>query len=302
MKFDVSRIVPDRRFCVDGASYIGRPRSNTAMYITKKVEVLLSALDSVTECLIFAESGIVVPDVILERHAFHFSDKPQLSYARFAQQFADEREAEERKLEIRLAKGGYYLCEGSVIGADAVIEPGVFIGPDVRIGNNARILAGTVIRHTTIGDDFVANEFAVIGANGFTMAEDEEGNKIRIPTLGRVEIGNHVEIGAQNNVSCGSGGNTVIEDYVKLDALIHIGHDVHLRKNVEITAGVTVGGFTELGEHAYVGVNAVLRNRIRIGDNAVIGMGATVTKSVEANTTVAGNPARLFERQQKTGG
>ena len=95
----------------------------------------------------------------------------------------------------------------------------------------------------------------------------------------------------------GSGCDTIIDDYVKLDALVHVAHDDHLHKNVEITAGGIIGGFDELGEHAYVGINAVLRNRIQVGDNAFIGMGSTVTKSVEANMTVAGNPAKPFTKK-----
>ena len=200
-------------------------------------------------------------------------------------------------MKFNLTSGGYYVSEDVNIPDDAYIEPNCVIGPDVQIGKNARIFAGAIIRRTTIGNDFIANENSVIGANGFTMTEDEEGNKFRIPTLGRVIIGNHVEVGAHDNISCGSGGDTVIGDYVKIDALVHLGHDVSLQKNVEITAGGVIGGFGKLGEHSYVGINAVLRNRINVGENAVIGMGSVVTKLVEANITVAGNPARLFIKQ-----
>ena len=87
------------------------------------------------------------------------------------------------------------------------------------------------------------------------------------------------------------------EDYVKLDVLVHVGHDAHLYKNVEITACGIVGGFTELEERAYMGLNATTRNRIRLGKNCIIGMGATVTKSVDDNITVVGNPARPFEKK-----
>ncbi len=296
MRFDVSRIVKGKQFFVEGASYIGRPRSNTAMYISKKVESLLTALEAVTECLVFAEMGIDVSDSLNAKHAFFFSERPQYDYACFANQFAQEKDAEERKLKLTLTNGGYYLCEDSVIGENAYIEPGCFIGPDVQIGKNARILVGSVIRHATIGDDFLSNEYSVIGANGFTMAEDESGNKYRIPTLGRVIIGNHVEIGVHNNVSCGSGGDTVLEDNVKLDALIHVGHDVIMKRNVEVTAGATIGGFVEAGEGAYIGVGAVLRNRIALGDQCFIGMGSNVTKSVLAGHVVAGNPAKPFTK------
>ncbi len=298
MRLDFSSIEAEKYFDIVGISYIGAPKSNTAMYITKKVEHLLNTLDAVKECLIFAEDGIRVPEKLMSSHVFRFTKSPQLEYARFAARFAEERFKEEKKLKFSLEPAGYYSSSDISIPEDAYIEPGCVIGPDVQIGKNARILAGAVIRRATIGDDFIANEYSAIGTNGFTMTEDEYGNKFRIPTLGRVVIGNNVEIGAHDNVSCGSAGDTIIEDNTKIDALVHLGHDVHLHRNVEITAGGIIGGFDILGNHAYVGINAVLRNRIIVGDNAVIGMGATVTKSVEANVTVAGNPARRFERKK----
>ena len=297
IKFNVSRIVEGKSFDIVGMSYIGVPRSNTAMFISKKVEHLLLELETVDKCLIFAEHGIEIPGFLAEKHAFHFSENPQLAYARFATQFAEERFAEEKTLKYRLTAGGYYVSEDVNIPDDAYIEPGCVIGPDVQIGENAKILAGTIVRHSTIGNNFLANENAVIGANGFTMAEDEAGNKLRIPTLGRVIIGNNVEVGTHDNISCGSGGDTVIEDYVKIDSLVHLGHDVFLQKNVEITAGGIIGGFDSLGEHSYVGINAVLRNRINVGEKAIIGMGSTVTKSVDAGIIVAGNPAKVFEKK-----
>jgi len=297
MKLNVNRIIPGKSFEIKGMSYIGAPKSNTAMFITNKVSHLLCALESVQECLVFAENGIEIPDSLEERHGFVFSSLPQREYAQFANVFAEERFLEEKKLKYNLTEGGYYLCEDSIVGNNSYIEPGCLIGPDVIIGENARILSGSIIRRATIGDNFVANENSVIGANGFTMAEDEFGNKIRIPTLGRVIIGNNVEIGSHDNISCGSGGDTVLEDYVKLDTLVHIGHDAYLQKNVEITACSIIGGFDVLEEHAYIGLNATLRNRITIGSNGFVGMGATVTKSVDADTIVAGNPARLFEKR-----
>lgn len=297
MVFNVSRIVPGKSFLINGASYVGAPRSNTAMYITKKIERMLAVLETVKECLVFAEEGITVSPELEERHAFCFSKKPQTEYARFANLFYEEREREETALKCTMMPGGYFLYENVSIGEGALIEPGCVIGPDVRIGTNARLRAGCVVRRATIGDNFIANENAVIGASGFTMAEDEDGDKIRIPTLGRVVIGDNVEIGVNNNVSCGSGGDTVIEDNVKYDALIHTGHDDHIGKNVEITAGVTLSGFVTAGDGAYFGVGSVMRNRIGIGDHAFIGMGSNVTKGVEANTVVAGNPAKPFVKK-----
>lgn len=297
MLFNVERIVPEKSFSITGTSYIGRPRSNTAMYITKKVEHLLAVLNEVDNCLIFAENTILVSDELEKKHAIVLCDKPQYEYAKFANLFEQERIKEERKLKYVLREGGYYVSEDVNIPDDAYIEPACVIGPDVLIGANSRILAGSTIKYTTIGNNFLSNQYAVIGANGFTMAEDDKGNKLRIPTLGRVVVGNNVEVGAHDNISCGSAGNTIIEDFVKLDAFVHIGHDAHLHKNVEITAGAIIGGFDVLEDRSYVGLNSTLRNRISLGENAFIGMGSTVTKSVEADVTVVGNPARPFVKK-----
>lgn len=296
MQFDISRIVPEMNFYIYGTSYVGNPKSNTAMYITKKIEHLLSNTDSFSNCLIFAESNISIPPEIINKNAVVITENPQLEYAKFANQFASERFEKEKKIKFELTDSGYWISEDSIIGENVYIEPGCIIGPEVTIGNNAVILAGSVIRRTTIGNNFYANEHATVGVNGFTMAENENGDLIRIPTLGKVIIGDNVEVGAHDNISCGSCGDTIIEDNVKIDALVHIGHDVYLHKNVRITAGGIIGGFDILAERAYVGINAVLRNRINIGARAVIGMGSTVTKSVEADITVAGNPAKILKK------
>ncbi len=292
MKISADEIVQGKKFDIFGMSYIGRPKSNTAMYISKKVESLLENLSDVRECLVFAETGISPSVDLMERHAFSFSDKPQTEYTRFADRFFEERFKEEQQLKYKQTEGGFYVTEDVVIPSDAYIEPGCIIGPSVRIGNHARILAGTIIKHTIIGDYFLANQYAVIGANGFTMTDDEEGNKVRIPTLGDVRIGNYVEIGSHDNISCGSGGDTILNDYVKLDSLVHVGHDVNIGKNTEIASGTVLGGFAEIGEDVFIGINSTVRNRIKIGNGAFISMGSAVMKSVEDGYKVVGNPAR----------
>ena len=283
-------------FDVTGVSYIGNPRSNTAMYATRKVENLLNNLRSVFHCVVFVENGMLVDDSLQKEHFFFFSDNPEREYAKFANELYRKREEIERKRKYTFQPGGYYIGENVTIGPNAYIEPQCIIGHDVVIGQNANILYGSVIKHSVIGDDFLLNEYGVIGAFGFTMAEDEHGNRFRIPTMGKVIIGNHVEIGAHDNISCGTGSNTIIEEYVKLDALVHVGHDACLERNARITAGSIIGGYAKIGSHVFLGVNSSIRNRIAIGENSFIGMGSNVTKSVDSNVTVAGNPARTFEK------
>lgn len=297
MDINVSKYSPNHSFVIQGTSYIGAPQSNSAMFVTKKVAQLICTLKEKKECLVFAEKGIEVPEEIIKQHCFVFSDNPQMEYARFTEDFFIEEEKKHAAIEYNIMPNGARISKSARIGMDSHIEYGALIGPDVIIGNNARIYAGAVIKNAIIGDNVIINEYAVVGANGFTMANDENRNKIRIYSLGKVVIGNNVEIGVHDNISRGSGGNTIIEDNVKIDALIHVGHDVHLHKNVEITAGAVIGGFVEAMEGAYIGINAVIRNRVTLANNSFVGMGATVTKSVDEGITVVGNPAKPFEKR-----
>ena len=298
MEFLVNELDSNYNFTVDGVSYIGNPKTNTAMYVSKKVAHLVQNLETIQNCLIFAEEGIEVPDELKKQNCFVFCHSPQLSYARFVNHFAEEKQKIDRKRKYKLTDTGYYLGENVQIGCNSYIEPGCLIGHDVVIGSNATILAGSIIKNAVIGDDFFCNENAVIGATSFTMYEDENGNNCRIATLGKVIIGNHVEVGVCDNISAGGCGDTVIEDYVKIDALVHIGHEAHLHKSAELPAGTIVGGFADIGENAYIGINSSIRNRISVGSRSVIGMGTNVTRNVEAGETVVGNPARVYTKSR----
>ena len=293
---NVNRINKDYNFYINGPSYIGRPVSNTFMFATKKIGDQIINLKQIKNCLVFAEEGIEIDNEFKKENCIIMTKNPQLEYSKFALLYENERaknNASRKYSEIN----GFICGENVVIGKNTIIEPGCFIDHDVIIGDNCRILSKAIIRNTIIGDNVLVNENALVGSNGFNMTEDENGNKIRIPTLGKVIISNNCEIGAFDNISCGSGGNTFLDEFVKLDALVHIGHDAQLFKNVEITAGCVIGGFVEIYEGCYIGIHSVLRNRITIGKKAFIGMGAVVTKSVEDGITVVGNPAKPFERK-----
>lgn len=292
MKKNVNEINSNYDFEINGASYAGCPHDNTMMYIGKKVEYLINNLSHVKDCLVFVQDTTDVPKKLFEKHCFVFSSNPQLAYAEYASIYYNELFNEEKKMKYTFTPEGYYVGENVAIGEGSYIEPGVLIGHNVTIGKNAVLLSGAKIKHAIIGDNFLCNENAVIGNNCFTMAKDEMGNLIRIPSLGRVIIGNDVEVGACDDVAIGACGDTILKNNVKLDSLVHIGHEAILEENAEITAGVVVGGFARIGGGTFVGINSAIKNRLDVGESCIIGMGSTVTKSVDDTITVAGNPAK----------
>lgn len=294
MGFNVEKIYPQYHFMINGVSYAGNPIDNSMLFITKKVEYLVEQLIGHKECLVFLENGIEVKKDIMENNGIVFSQSPQWDYAKCASFLEDFIYKDETKRKFSLTQEGYYIGENVVIGDNSYIEPGVLIGHDVVIGKNAKILTGSKIKHTIIGNDFFCNENAVIGDCSFTMTKDKLGDQYRIPSLGRVIIGDFVEIGAGDVISRGMCGDTIIDNHVKMAELVHIGHETHIHKNVHIAAGTIVAGFVEIGENSDMGINSCVRNRIHLGKGSIIGMGSTVIRSVNDNVTVVGNPAKIL--------
>lgn len=299
MTYNIKELNPNYDFEIQGASYVGEPRDNTMMYVSKKVEKLVDNINGHKNCLIFIENGIDVPENLKHENCFFYTDNPQLAYAKFATNLEKKQREQEMKWGYQQTSQGYYVGHNTKIGKNAYIEPGVVIGHNVVIGDDAVILAGATIKHSIIGNNFLCNENAVVGANGFNMAVDENGNKMRLPSLGRVIIGNFVEIGTNDNISRGSGNDTVINDYVKLDSLVYIAHDVHIGKNAEIVAGCVLGGYDTIGENTFIGFNSAVRNRLVIESNVLVGMGATVVNNIENGLTVIGSPAKPYIKRTK---
>lgn len=184
------------------------------------------------------------------------------------------------------------------------IHPTAKIGENVVIESGCKIAEGVVIEHnvvihsgTRIGKNSRIRSSSSIGGDGFGFERLEDGTPLRFPHLGGVIIGENVEVGSCTAVACGTLSDTVIEDYVKIDNLVHIAHNCLIKKGAFIIACAEISGGVVIGENAWVAPNSCTHQKIIVGDDAVIGLGAVVTKSVAAGVTVAGNPARpLFKK------
>lgn len=191
------------------------------------------------------------------------------------------------------------IANTAVFGKNVSLGLNVTIGEYSVIGNNVVIGDRTEIRHhtviaenTVIGSDCLIKSHSVIGEEGFEFAHDAENPPVYIPHLGSVEIGKHVMIGALNTVVQNVYGKTVIKDHVKTDDHVHIAHNVEVGENTLIAACAEISGSVVIGRNVWIGPNASIKNGISIGDRAMVGIGAVVTKDVDSNRSVVGNPAR----------
>lgn len=193
------------------------------------------------------------------------------------------------------------VVEGDVeIGERVILEPYCVIGPDVRIGSGTIVRAGArIFPGVAIGTGCVIGANAVLGHDGFGYVRDEQGNKMRMPHLGGVAVGNHVDIGALSTVPAGTILPTVLEDYAKVDDHVHVGHNVHVGRNASVTAGVILGGHCVVESEAWIGMNASVRDGRRIGAHALVGMDVSVQNDL-AEDAVARAPRP--EIRARTGG
>ena len=172
------------------------------------------------------------------------------------------------------------IGRGAHIGAHAVIESGCVIGEHVHIGAGARLHANVVIyHHCILGERVILHAGVVIGADGFGFAP-EGGRWNKIPQVGRVLIGDNVEIGANTTVDRGVLDDTVIEEGAKLDNQIQIGHNCRIGAHTAIAGCVGIAGSTTIGKRCRIGGGAMISGHLEIADEVGISGGTLISKSI----------------------
>jgi len=174
------------------------------------------------------------------------------------------------------------------LGARAVIGAGCYVGDDAAIGEDTRLHANVTIYHAChIGARCLVHSGAVIGADGFGIVK-EDGAWKKIPQIGRVLIGDDVEIGANTTIDRGAIDDTVIEDGVKLDNQIQIGHNVHIGAHTAIAACVGIAGSAKIGRHCALGGASMIYGHITIADRVNVSAGTLIMKSLPQAGTYTG--------------
>ncbi|HDJ86470.1 MAG TPA: UDP-3-O-(3-hydroxymyristoyl)glucosamine N-acyltransferase [Chromatiales bacterium] len=192
------------------------------------------------------------------------------------------------------------VAAGAVVGSDVQLGPGCVVGEGVEIGPQCCFEARVVLcRGTVVGRRARVHPGAVLGSDGFGIAEDA-GRWVKVPQLGRVRIGDDVEIGANTTIDRGALEDTVLEDGVKLDNQVQIAHNVYIGAHTAIAGCVGISGSVRIGRRCRIGGGVGIAGHLEIvGDVVITGM-SLVTKSItRAGVYSSGIPAEPAVRWRR---
>jgi UDP-3-O-[3-hydroxymyristoyl] glucosamine N-acyltransferase len=231
--------------------------------------------------LLASKAGCVVltPDAFAQHRptcAAILVDQPYVYYARLSQLW--------KQLYAELPPSGVH--PSAVVDPRALIHPSASIGPFCVVEHDAKIGSGSVLyarvtvgARCVIGSRCVIHPGAVIGADGFGFAPHPSGWE-KIEQLGAVRIGDDVEIGANTCIDRGALQDTILEDGVKLDNLIQIGHNTRVGTHTAIAGCVGVAGSADIGAHCTIGGGAVVLGHLKLADDVHVSAASVVTRSL----------------------
>lgn len=189
-----------------------------------------------------------------------------------------------------------HISDFSVIGKNVKIGSNCFIGANtvicdgVSIGDNTKVMHNTTISHTLIGDNCTIYSGCRIGQDGFGFAPSPQGIT-KVEQLGRVIIGNHVEIGANSTIDRGAIEDTAIGDGTKIDNLVQIGHNVQIGRNCFIVAQVGIAGSVIIEDGVMIGGQAGIAGHLTIGKGCMLAAKSGIMSDLEPGSAVGGSPA-----------
>jgi len=171
--------------------------------------------------------------------------------------------------------------DGAILESNVVVGAGCFIGKNAKIGMNTRLWSNVSVYHNVIiGQDCLVQANTVIGSDGFGYA-NEAGKWLKIPQLGTVLIGDHVEIGASTTIDRGALENTIIGDGVILDNQVQIAHNVVIGDNTAIAGCTVVAGSTTIGKNCTIAGMVAITGHVSIADGTYFTGMTMVTKAID---------------------
>jgi UDP-3-O-[3-hydroxymyristoyl] glucosamine N-acyltransferase len=228
------------------------------------------------------------------------SDDPYAYFARLSQLFnpaptpppgrhpAAHVDPQARVAPSARVEAGAVICAGAEVGERAWIGEGCYVGAHAAVGADSRLYPAVVVyADCRIGARAIVHAGAVIGADGFGLAQ-EAGRWLKVPQIGRVLIGDDVEIGANTTIDRGTVDDTVIEDGVKLDNQIQIGHNCRIGAHTAMAGRAGVAGSAVIGRRCTVGGAAVILGHLSICDDVHVSAATVISRSIRKPGTYTG--------------
>ena len=249
-------------------------------------------------CFVHEDMAEIAPDGV----ALLISPTPYKSYALAAQAFYPNSGAEPFRSdkahidESAQVPQSCIIHAGAIIEADVelgehvLVEAGAIIKQGVKIGAHSSIGSNAVISHAVIGEYVNIYRGTCIGQDGFGFAIDPAGY-VKVPQLGRVQIGSHVEIGANTTIDRGAGPDTLIGDGTWIDNLVQIGHNVKIGKGCVIVSQVGISGSTVIEDYVVIGGQVGIAGHLKIGSGTRLAAQSGIMKSIGPGQEMMGSPA-----------
>lgn len=187
-----------------------------------------------------------------------------------------------------------YVGKGVELGNGVILYPNVCVFDETSIGDNTVVWSGTVIRERCIiGSHCIFHTNVSIGADGFGYRPSDDGRGlVKIPQIGNVIIGHHVEIGANSCVDRAKFSSTIIGDGCKIDNLVQIAHNSIMGRSCIMAGHSGLAGSVTLGDGVIIGGSASIKDHTTIHSGATVGAGSGVVGDIAAGKTVLGYPAQ----------
>ena len=292
---DSGKYVPGTNYRITRPASLNNPKDHAVMFISEGYYEKTDVFNTVEQCLVFWPQNWEVPTEAAQKNAFVPCENPRVAYCDFFRQNHITGLISPDEVEVN---NGAWIAKTAEIGSGTTVFPGVYIGGQVRIGQDCYIGAGArLLGNVSIGDRVCIRENTVIGADGLTTDRDEHGHPVGMPQFGGVIIEDDVQIGANCVVARGAIDDTILRKGCKIDNLTFVSHNVVVDEESFVVGMTLLFGSSSVGRQAQVSGGCVVGNYVHIGERSLLGMGAVANKSIPGNTIAYGNPAKPIRKR-----
>jgi len=270
IEMDYEVIGENNEVCIESPASLGKAGRNQLTFCSDESSFTANSIESSNAGLVICPRCV---DKEIKNKVLVVVDNPQLAFMRVLSKFFD------------VKKTG--VSKTAIIDKDAVVHKSVYIGPSVCICSGVHI-----------GKNVIIQPHCTIGTEGFGHIRNKEGVFERFPQLGGVIIEDDVEIGPQTNIQRGTLEDTILRNGSKIGHHCNIGHNSEIGKHTFVAGSCCFAGSTKIGDFSWIGIGVVVIDRIRIGDNVMIGGGSLVVKDIEDNWLAYGTPAKTIRKRR----